>query len=196
MYVYVLFPFPTEDLKLDHGDCLGAGTFGVVHGASYLGTPVAVKVSRGAEVQDHARHLIALTNELRILRHIRHPNIVLFHGACLLAGGGGLAVILERVTGQRCDDFCAMPASIAPPSHRLQVLMDICRAVCYLHGQDPVIIHGDLKPSNIMVQLGSASVRPRAILLDFGLSRLLTPSAKALSGRRSLYPHSEASCGF
>jgi len=52
--------------------------------------------------------------------------------------------------------------------------------LAYLHAQTPVIIHGDIKESNIVVETGPG--RSRARLLDFGLSRLLTHSVRKLGG--------------
>jgi len=57
---------------------------------------------------------------------------------------------------------------------------NVCSALAYLHAQSPVIIHGDIKSNNVLVE--QLSNRRNAKLLDFGLSRLLTRRATHLGG--------------
>ncbi|CAE8717354.1 unnamed protein product [Polarella glacialis] len=69
--------FPSGDaLKI-----LGDGGFGVVLEAHICGTKVAVKTPREGHM--HGSALRSMANELRVLRHVRHPNIVLFFGAVI-----------------------------------------------------------------------------------------------------------------
>lgn len=164
-------------------DCiLGSGSFGVVVLASLHGSRVAVKVPRSSVNGSTAWHLPSLGNELRILRHVRHPNVVLFHGACIDPTSSELAVVLEHVQGQRLDRYleCAQPEP-RTDTERHRILVDICCALRYLHGQRPCVVHGDLKASNILVE-DYGNKRPCPKLVDFGLSRLLTRKAKPLGG--------------
>ncbi|CAE8607612.1 unnamed protein product [Polarella glacialis] len=55
---------------------LGHGAFGMVFEAHFCGTKVAVKTPRESRMTGSA--LRSFANELRVLRHVRHPNIVLF----------------------------------------------------------------------------------------------------------------------
>merc|ERR1739848_287502 len=64
--------------------------------------------------------------------------------------------------------------------YQIELIYDICCALVYLHSQEPCIVHGDLKPSNILIELFVK--RPRAKILDFGLSRLVTHRALPLGG--------------
>lgn len=167
----------SADLWMIPGRILGWGNFGVVVLANLHGSHVAVKVPRMASSGASAFHLPAIGNELRILRHIRHPNVVLFHGACIDPATSELAIVLEYVRGRSLDKYVeGDPVS----RHRHCVLVDICCALRYLHGQRPSVVHGDLKASNILVEDGSSRVQAK--LVDFGLSRLLTRKAKPLGG--------------
>lgn len=162
---------------------LGSGSFGVVVLASLHGSKVAVKVPRSSVNGSTAWHLPSLGNELRILRHVRHPNVVLFHGACIDPTSSELALVLEHVQGRRLDRFLDDSQAQSPDisdSARHCILIDICCALRYLHGQRPCVVHGDLKASNILVE--DWHVRPKPKLVDFGLSRLLTRKAKPLGG--------------
>mmetsp|Transcript_113391 Transcript_113391/g.293575 ORF Transcript_113391/g.293575 Transcript_113391/m.293575 type:complete len:826 (+) Transcript_113391:56-2533(+) len=169
-----------EQLKLAPHAALGEGSFGVVVAGVFQSTPVAVKVPQSdPEKGQVTGHL----NELRVLRRVRHPNIVIFFGALIDTSQHEIALILELVQGQSLQDFAPSPA--ASDVNRYQVLSGISRALHYLHGQIPAIVHGDLKPSNVMVEtIGSAAV-VRAKLLDFGLSRVRSHHAKPLGGTLS-----------
>eukprot|EP00929_Paragymnodinium_shiwhaense_P033519 TRINITY_DN18397_c0_g1_i1.p1 TRINITY_DN18397_c0_g1~~TRINITY_DN18397_c0_g1_i1.p1 ORF type:complete len:1000 (+),score=179.49 TRINITY_DN18397_c0_g1_i1:96-3095(+) len=166
-----------DQLRLQPDDILGCGGFGVVVGAVLHGMDVAVKVARTSKHGTCVRHLANLSNELRILRQLRHPNVVLFHGACIDPSNGELALVLERVRGIRLDEYVHDLPLTEFGMERRQILNDICCAVRYLHAQSPRVVHGDLTGSNIFVE-----PMPRAKLLDFGLSRLLTRRARPLGG--------------
>lgn len=127
------------------------------------GTPVVVKVPR--DVINPSK-LQALGNELRLLRHLRHQSIVLFHGACVIEGEHKhFGLVLERVDGHALTNG----VTFLSRQHALQISVALCRAVRYLHAQDPPIIHGDLKPDNVMVDL--LADRAWTKVIDFGLSR-------------------------
>lgn len=159
------------------GHCLCRTVAAAVLARSAGGTPVAVKLVRDQPVEDNVSS--SLANELRVLRHIRHPNVVLFHGACVDLGNGVLALVLERVGGVTLGD-CILPPKSPSRADRHAVILDVCCALRYLHSLTPAVAHGDLKPSNIMVE--ERPWGPRAKLLDSGLSRVMTCHARPLGG--------------
>jgi len=157
-------------------EILGMGSFGVVLAASYHGTIVAMKLCR-ASGPTNLKHLPSFTDELRSLRLVRHQNIVLFHGACMDPGNWELALVMEYVEG---PDLSTYIADRPTTEQRHAILLDVCCALRYLHAQKPCIVHGDLKDTNIIVE-GRMS-GPRAKLVDFGLSRVITRHARPLGG--------------
>ncbi|KAM2533305.1 hypothetical protein PS1_001813 [Malus domestica] len=50
---------------------------------------------------------------------------------------------------------------------RFSIAVDVAKGLRYLHGLDPPLIHGDVKPSNVLLDGGFA-----AKIADFGLARL------------------------
>ncbi|GAB2265311.1 hypothetical protein Dimus_000375 [Dionaea muscipula] len=59
------------------------------------------------------------------------------------------------------------PEQLMDWGNRFQVALDVSRALAYLHHQcDPAIIHGDVKPSNVLLDANF-----RAKIADFGLAR-------------------------
>jgi len=104
--------------------------------------------------------------ERQILAGLDHPNI-----ARILDGGntedGRPWYVMEYVDGSPIDAYCdRMGAGVTA---RLQLLIQVCDAVDYLHNQ--AIVHRDLKPSNIMVTTDG-----RVKLLDFGIAKVQTVS--------------------
>jgi len=175
-----------KDLRMKDQGIMGTGAFGIVMAAQLHGTPVALKVPKQESSRPDLKGISQIGNELHILRHVRHPNIVMFHGACVDFVCGELVLVLELVQGLQLDRYILSLDSPdeAPGStsliERYAVLLGVCRALRYLHVQQPRIVHGDLKAVNIMVENIKALPRPK--LLDFGLSRVVTRNAKHLGG--------------
>jgi serine/threonine protein kinase len=159
-------------------EVLGRGAFGVVIAGFLHGTRVAVKMPRSTKVI-HAMN--SLVNEIRILRRCRHPNLVLFHGVSIADNKSQLALVFDKVPGATLRSFIREPPCGPNALERHRLVLDICEALRYLHGQDPQVVHGDIKPENIMVD-DVTHARPCAKMLDFGLSRLVTGSANGLGG--------------
>lgn len=104
----------------------------------------------------------AFESERRILAGLDQPNI-----ARLIDGGttpdGRACLVMEYVDGVAFDAGCA-PLSL---SERIGLFGQVLDAVGYAHGR--LIAHGDLKPSNILIDRAG-----RVRLLDFGIARLVT----------------------
>jgi len=149
--------------------------------AIYQGTEVVLKASRSSSESMQSRALPTMAEELRIFRRLRHPNIVLFYGACVDPASSEIILVLEYVRGKCLNEAIkGVSSNKAEVVRRCGLANDICCALAYLHSQTPAIIHGDIKDSNILVEQFSIGCRAR--LLDFGLSRLLTPRARYLGG--------------
>eukprot|EP00930_Biecheleria_cincta_P096772 TRINITY_DN8856_c0_g1_i1.p1 TRINITY_DN8856_c0_g1~~TRINITY_DN8856_c0_g1_i1.p1 ORF type:complete len:858 (+),score=96.68 TRINITY_DN8856_c0_g1_i1:59-2632(+) len=165
---------------------LGIGGFGKVFKGYLHGTSVAVKF---CHANRHA--LLSLLHELRIMRFVRHPNIVAFHGACIdvdhlqvglifdFVGGGTLGHYIETVDSHPRDTGTNMRCCC-------KILLDICSALRYLHYcTDVPLAHGDLSPRNILVR--DEASPPQAILIDFGLAQKLDSHRNSSAGRTIRY---------
>lgn len=110
----------------------------------------------------------AFAAERRILARLEHPGI-----ARLIDGGmtadGRPCLVMEYVDGAPIDE-AGEGAALA---ERLRRFGEAARAVHYAHSR--LVAHGDLKPSNILVDREG-----RVRLLDFGIARLLGDEADAL----------------
>eukprot|EP00928_Gymnodinium_smaydae_P013419 TRINITY_DN14891_c0_g2_i1.p1 TRINITY_DN14891_c0_g2~~TRINITY_DN14891_c0_g2_i1.p1 ORF type:complete len:766 (-),score=51.31 TRINITY_DN14891_c0_g2_i1:129-2426(-) len=163
-----------DELSLKEGVALGFGGFGMVLSGFFHSSPVAIKIHARAQV---SKSLADIGNELRILRKLRHPNIVLFHGACLSLSPYDIALVMEMVQGEAMHKFVKR----RPPDRDvMSALIGISRALLYLHTRKPVIVHGDLKPDNVIIERRGDD--PHAKLLDFGLSRIMSRFAEKGGG--------------
>lgn len=140
---------------------------------------VALKlIRRGLDTEDVIRRFRA---ERQILSSLDHPNI-----ARLLDGGTTAAglpyLVLEYVEGTPITEYC--DERELPLEARLELFCDVGRAVQHAHRS--LVVHRDLKPSNILVDHNG-----RVKLLDFGIAKILDPTADATrtrTGRRPLTP--------
>lgn len=104
----------------------------------------------------------ALMRERTVMARLNHPDIARLLDAGVNAGVGFL--VLEYVGGRSLLDHAAHHCPTL--ASRVRLLIQVARVVNYAHLQQ--LIHGDLKPNNVQV-----TAEGRAILLDFGISRLL-----------------------
>mmetsp|Transcript_104679 Transcript_104679/g.225867 ORF Transcript_104679/g.225867 Transcript_104679/m.225867 type:complete len:547 (-) Transcript_104679:6-1646(-) len=184
----------SEEVVEFESTVLGHGAFSVVLGGTFCRTPVALKrckftekpsvKSAGAlEIKDMIE---SIWNELRILRHLRHPHIANFHGAVVGTDPGDLTLVLELVVGETLGSFVMRQDKrpedrcVQSRGQSLRILSGICQAMIYLHTRVPVIVHGDLKPNNVMMERRGIGPFPK--LLDFGLARTVTWNATQRGG--------------
>ena len=148
------------DLQLQRNDVLGRGGNGVVYGAKWNSTRVAVKVLRDA--LSRPSDFSILDREARILAAVRHPNILGFYGVCRMTDGQ-LGVVMERAD----TDVERLAARLrdAPASERAAYAVHIgaavARALHHLHtsfSDRQRVVHHDVKPSNVLLVLPSAMV--------------------------------------
>ncbi|MEM6671455.1 MAG: protein kinase [Planctomycetota bacterium] len=147
---------------------LGSGGMGVVFEADQVRTQrrVAIKVIRGAWLDDDRTRRL-FQREAEVLGRLDHPGIARIYDAGETKEGAPYFV-MELVDGLPLDEW----AEGRPLSERLRVVAEVARAVHHAHEKG--VIHRDLKPSNVLV-----TVDGRAKVLDFGLARILDPSANA-----------------
>src|SRR5688572_24778792 len=109
--------------------------------------------------------------EQQILAALAHPNIARLLDAGTTADGLPF-LVMEYIEGLPIDEFCKRES--LDLKKRLEIFRTVCEAVSFAHRN--LIVHRDLKPSNILITKDHI---PK--LLDFGISKLLTPEFEAES---------------
>lgn len=140
---------------------LGIGGMGVVFRARdrELDEEVALKILKGGEAQGPLAE--RLRQEIKLARAITHPNVV--RAFDLGESEGSRFLTMEYVAGTTLREVIDARGAI-DPTPALQIAKQICRGLSAVHRAG--IIHGDLKPSNVMV-MGSGVAK----LMDFGVAR-------------------------
>lgn len=99
-----------------------------------------------------------------ILARLAHPNIARLLDAGVAAGGAQPYLVLEYIDGLTIDRYCDQNA--LGLAARVRLFLDVLAAVAHAHTR--LILHRDLKPTNILVTAGG-----EVKLLDFGIAKLL-----------------------
>ncbi|KAK6785191.1 hypothetical protein RDI58_018646 [Solanum bulbocastanum] len=163
-----LLPFEEWNIdfsELTVGTRIGIGFFGEVFRGIWNGTDVAIKVFLEQDLTEE--NMEDFCNEISILSRLRHPNVILFLGACTTPPHlsmvtefmeMGSLYFLIHLSGQK---------KRVNWRRRLKMLRDICRGLMCMHRMK--IVHRDLKSANCLVNK-HWSVK----ICDFGLSKIMT----------------------
>ena len=143
---------------------IGRGASAEVFRATDLQTQQAVVVKIMARPADQLEAPDAEgARELDVARRLSHPGIAAVLDAGRTATGAWLAMPL--VAGAPLTRYTDR-ARLLPEALVLRLVADLARALAHAHAHG--VVHRDMKPSNVMVDLTSA----RATVLDFGVARM------------------------
>lgn len=106
--------------------------------------------------------------EAAILKRLSHPAIPAFFER---GEEDGIYLVLEYVPGETLEQVKKDGKVTAGQAACWG--MELCRILEYLHGQNPPVLYGDLKPSNVILD-----ERGKLHLIDFGSARCKTEGGK------------------
>ena len=118
--------------------------------------------------------------EARLLNKLRHPAMtkVIDH----FMEGDGQFLVMEFIGGDDLWEMLQKRGKAFTPNKVLEWADQLLDALCYLHNQDPPIIHRDIKPQNLKL-----SDSGQIILLDFGLAKGTLGQSASIMTSRSVY---------
>lgn len=149
---------------------LGCGSFGTVYKAKLLKTKqiVAVKELDLSSMDKHELQL--LNNEIEILKDVNHSGcnkyVVCYHGFVKHNNFG--YIFMEYIDGKDLDKFVFSFKYKDDEKFKFiyNLTSKLLKGLKYIH--DSEIIHGDIKPPNIIVRFVDGEYIPTYV--DFGLS--------------------------
>ncbi|GLT96481.1 hypothetical protein SLE2022_140990 [Rubroshorea leprosula] len=162
---------------------IGEGSFGSVYKGimGENGMLVAVKVLN-LKQKGASKSFVA---ECEAMRNIRHRNLIKVLTVCSSIDFKGVdfkAIVYEFMQNGNLDEWLhSNDVQVGVQNFsfikRLNVVIEVAHAIEYLHYHcQPAIVHGDLKPSNILLDHEMV-----AHVGDFGLARFLISSKKTSS---------------
>lgn len=145
---------------------IGEGGFGCVYHALMRHTEYAVKRLKEDSNLDWKTVRESFYTELEKLYQYRHPNIMDLAGCCVEEEV--YCLVYTYMSNGSLQERLQCQDGTAPLSwlRRMEVALGAARAIQFLHGSSPSLIHGDVKSSNILLD---ENFVPK--LGDFGLAR-------------------------
>jgi serine/threonine protein kinase len=123
-----------------------------------------------------------LKNEIRRMTTLRHPNVLRIYG--LAESKGVVAIETEYVEGQSLSRLRLSRPNQVFEVRDLEMWLDaLCEALAYAH-TDLGLIHGDIKPANLIVDLAG-----NLKLKDFGIEACLAERSVPIHGSSDALPY-------
>ena len=125
---------------------------------------VALKVLRPELTRSEEGRQLFL-NEMQILAHLEHPNVVRSLATCEV--DGQLVMALEFLEGRTLREELVEVGRLPWPE-AVRIAVAIGEGLSAAHSHEPPIVHRDLKPENVM-RLEGGQVK----VMDFGVAKVL-----------------------
>ncbi|XP_057423906.1 U-box domain-containing protein 32 isoform X2 [Lotus japonicus] len=146
---------------------IGEGRYGSVYKGLLRNMHVAIKMlpSYGCQIQ------LEFQRQVEVLSRVRHRNLITLIGSC----EESRSLVYEYLNNGSleshlaCKDKTPLPWQI-----RISIATDICSALIFLHSSEPCIIHGNLKPSKVLLDANFV-----AKLGDLGIPSLVRQSVNS-----------------
>nr|CCA15639.1 protein kinase putative [Albugo laibachii Nc14]CCA16299.1 protein kinase putative [Albugo laibachii Nc14] len=167
---------PYDSIRILEGkeNELGLGKAATVYRGVWMNSngaaEVAIKLFRYVRLTD--KILGDYTQEVALLRKLKHPNIVLFIGACTHPK---LMILTEYCSRKSLYEVIHNSNFESIPwKYKVRMMLDAARGIQYLHSRR--IIHRDIKSHNFLVDDDW-----RVKVADFGISKVLENDGNAFT---------------
>ena len=180
----VIAPTPTLSGPLQTGEVLkqryeiarqlGSGGFGAVYQAEDLDLGkrlVAVKEmsQHNLSSQEITEAAQAFKQEALLLADLMHEHLPRIYDH--FAENGRWYLVMDYIRGETLEEYLArVSGGRLPLDETLNIGLQLCSVLDYLHTRQPPIIFRDLKPSNVIL-----TSEKRVFLIDFGIARHFKP---------------------
>lgn len=150
---------------------IGAGSGGVVYKAYHRRLKKQVVLKK---MKVPHQSIEANRREADILKNLRHaylPGVMDFINI-----SGDIYTVMDYIEGESLETRLRRGQRFSQ-EEAVRYVGQLLEALVYLHGQKPPVLHGDIKPSNIMLTTDG-----NICLIDFNISGYLTDNPVMVSG--------------
>ncbi|XP_059656422.1 serine/threonine-protein kinase STY8-like [Cornus florida] len=144
---------------------VGSGSFGDLYKGTYCNQEVAIKVLKAEQVNENM--LREFSQEVFIMRKIRHKHVVQFIGACTRPQK--LCIVTEFMSRGSVYTLLHKSSTVFKLPTVLKFAIDVAKGMSYLHHNN--IIHRDLKTANLLMDENEV-----VKVADFGVARVQVQS--------------------
>ena len=152
----------------------GTGGMGAVYKAEdtrFGDRPVAIKEMRQSSL--NPQELGVATEQFKVeanmLARLQHPSLPRIYEHFL--EGNRWYLVMDFIEGETLDErLRRTPGRKLPPPEALDIGIQLCKVLDYLHKLQPSVVFRDLKPSNVML-----TPEGHLYLIDFGIARIFKP---------------------
>lgn len=165
---------------------IGSGGGGVVYLATHKRLQKKVVLKK---IRTEVQNFVDCRREVDILKNLRHsylPQVIDF----IECSDGSIFTVMDYINGRSLQDMLDSGYKFSE-NEVTKYCSQLTEAVSYLHKQTPPIIHGDIKPDNIMV-----TPEGNICLIDFNISGMLEGNGLKSSGYTPGYASPEQIYAF
>ena len=151
---------------------VGEGAYGVVLRCRNKESGEIVAIKKFKESDDDEVLRKTTLREVKILRSLRHRNIVMLIEA--FRRRAKLYLVFEYVEKNLLEVLEAQPDGLAPEIVKLYTFQ-LVQSIQWCHSND--VIHRDIKPENLLIDLRTQTLK----LCDFGFARVLSQGGQEMT---------------
>lgn len=189
---FVSLQTPTTSDAIGPSHELSGASFGAYEVLELIGRGGMAEVYRGRHI--HLKRTVAIKilaaslaedvdsrqrfeREAQAVATLDHDNIV--HVYDFGFTNNSCYMVIEYIEGQTLADYLHLNGRLTL-EQALPILEDVASALDYAHEHH--VVHRDVKPSNVMLQMTEARPCPKAFLTDFGVAKIRTGLTATRSG--------------
>ena len=131
-------------------------------------------ILRPASKYEHEEAVRLFRREAEVLKFLNHPGIVHLidnHDT----EDGHYFLVMDYVPGKTVDELLRLKGTFSSQA-TIEIAIQCCEVLEYLHKRNPPIIYRDLKPTNLML-----TPEGHIVFIDFGIARALMPQVLTMT---------------
>ncbi len=125
-------------------------------------------IMRPSSKYEHAEAVRLFQREAEVLKFLNHPGIVPLLDSHTTPDGHYF-LVMEHIKGRSLDEHLRLREAFSSQA-TVEIAIQCCEVLEYLHKRNPQIIYRDLKPSNLMLTPAG-----EIVFIDFGIARAIVP---------------------